>query len=73
MVKERILDGTYLPGQRIVIDQIAKEVGPVIFLSEKPFANLRPINTLNTVPMLVQLLRELMPKLTKKRFSFSQF
>ncbi|GAK12408.1 transcriptional regulator, GntR family [Geomicrobium sp. JCM 19039] len=27
LVKERILDGTYLPGQRLVIDQIAKEVG----------------------------------------------
>ncbi|UTR11875.1 GntR family transcriptional regulator [Evansella sp. LMS18] len=27
VIKGRILDGTYVPGQRIIIDQIAKEVG----------------------------------------------
>ncbi|WP_246031633.1 GntR family transcriptional regulator [Salibacterium salarium] len=27
VIKDRILDGTYAPGQRIILDQIAKEVG----------------------------------------------
>lgn len=27
VIRDRIVDGTYVPGQRIVIDQIAKEVG----------------------------------------------
>lgn len=27
VIRKRILDGTYVPGQRIIIDQIAKEVG----------------------------------------------
>ncbi|SFL47213.1 GntR family transcriptional regulator [Salibacterium qingdaonense] len=27
VIKDRILDGTYAPGQRIILDQIAKEIG----------------------------------------------